>query len=167
MAKKPPPMEEEFGEPEDVVGDDSKSNKRPRPANRNVTNPMEAEEFFGIQYDKTADLPDPTGSLQAVATGVVEVIAGTRPINQLARLLSEEVYDRLSLRAKIAREDRESKGIKARYQMFRIQKIAQESPRDGVIESVVLVNTAHRTRAVTIRLEGINHRWRATSVSVL
>ncbi|MFM6971327.1 MAG: Rv3235 family protein [Rhodoluna sp.] len=134
---------------------------------RNVTNLIEAEEFFGQQYNTTAELPDPTNSLQAVATGVVEVIAGTRQVDQLARLLTDEVYQRLSVRAKLAREIRESKGIKARYQNFRIQRIAQESPRDGVIESVVLVNSAKRVRAVTIRLEGINHRWRATSVSVL
>jgi hypothetical protein len=41
------------------------------------------------------------------------------------------------------------------------------SPRDGVIESGVLLSSRSRTRAVTIRLEGINSRWRATSVSVL
>lgn len=161
MAKQDPDPESEIPEMESSKFKNNKEQKR------NVTNPIEEEEFFGQQYDRTEDLPDPTNSLQAVATGVVEVIAGTRQVDQLARFLTEEVYQRLSLRAKMAREDRESKGIKARYQTFRIQRIAQESPRDGVIESVVLVNSAHRTRAVTIRLEGINHRWRATSVSVL
>ena len=161
MAKQDPDPKSEIPEIENPVNKNNKEQKR------NVTNPIEEEEFFGQQYDRTEDLPDPTNSLQAVATGVVEVIAGTRQVDQLARFLTEEVYQRLSLRAKMAREDRESKGIKARYQTFRIQRIAQESPRDGVIESVVVVNSAHRTRAVTIRLEGINHRWRATSVSVL
>ena len=161
MAKQDPDPKSEIPEIENPIFKNNKEQKR------NVTNPIEEEEFFGQQYDRTEDLPDPTNSLQAVATGVVEVIAGTRQVDQLARFLTEEVYQRLSLRAKMAREDRESKGIKARYQTFRIQRIAQESPRDGVIESVVVVNSAHRTRAVTIRLEGINHRWRATSVSVL
>lgn len=155
MAKKPTASDEQ---------DDSRNSKSKK---RNVTNPLESEEFFGQQYNSTDELPDPTSSLQAVATGVVEVIAGSRQVDQLARLLTEEVYQRLSLRAKIAREARESKGVKARHQSFKVQKIAQESPRDGVIESVVLVNSAKRIRAVTIRLEGINHRWRATSVSVL
>jgi hypothetical protein len=102
-----------------------------------------------------------------LATGVVEVIAGTRQIDQLARLLSDEVYQRLSRRAIEARQMRDAAGQKTHYQNFSIRNMMSTSPRDGVIESVVLLNAQRRTRAVTIRLEGINNRWRATSVSVL
>ncbi|MEY4639464.1 MAG: hypothetical protein RLY13_462 [Actinomycetota bacterium] len=134
---------------------------------RNVRNNFDAEEYFGQQWDSTKDLPDPEPSLKALATGVIEVIAGTRQLDQLSRLLSEDVYQRLGKRAHAARMARASKGTKARHQNFSVQKLHCESPRDGVIESVVIVNSPRRARAVTIRLEGINHRWRATAVSVL
>lgn len=134
---------------------------------RNVTNPMESEEFFGQQYNSTSELPNPEPSLKALATGVIEVIAGTRQIDQLSRLLSDEVYQRLSNRARAARVARDLQGTKARHQNFSVQNVHNSSPRDGVIESVVILNSPRRTRAVTIRLEGINHRWRATAVSVL
>ena len=51
--------------------------------------------------------------------------------------------------------------------MLSVGGMQRKDPKDGVIESVVLVKSPTRTRAVTIRLEGINHRWRATAVSVI
>ena len=134
---------------------------------RRVRNPIESEEYFGVQYSKTSDLPDPAESLKALATGVVEVIAGTRHVDQLARWLTDDVYQRLQFRARRAEAQRIEQGVKAHYQNLSVGGLRTCSPRDGVIESVVLLSSKSRTRAVTIRLEGINARWRATSVSVL
>ncbi|AIC47903.1 hypothetical protein Rhola_00011100 [Rhodoluna lacicola] len=141
--------------------------RQQKPKKQRIKNLVQAEDYFGPQYNKTSELPNPEASLQLLATGVVEVIAGTRQIDQLARLLSDEVYQRLSRRAIEARQLRDATGQKTRYQNFSIRNMMNTSPRDGVIESVVLLNAQRRTRAVTIRLEGINNRWRATAVSVL
>jgi hypothetical protein len=73
----------------------------------------------------------------------------------------------LAQKSALARQQRALLGKKAMIQRFSIQNVHNSSPRDGVIESVVLLNSSSRTRAVTIRLEGINSRWRATQVSVL
>ncbi len=40
-------------------------------------------------------------------------------------------------------------------------------PRDGVIEAVTIVTSRARARAVAIRLEGLDRRWRASAISVL
>jgi Family of unknown function (DUF6459) len=140
--------------------------RKPRKPRR-VRNPIESEEYFGVQYSKTSDLPDPVESLKALATGVVEVIAGTRHVDQLARWLTDDVYQRLQFRARRAEAQRAEQGVKAHYQNLSVGGLRTCSPRDGVIESVILLSSKSRTRAVTIRLEGINARWRATSVSVL
>ena len=42
-----------------------------------------------------AKLPDPAPLLPAIATLVVEVIAGARSLEQLASLVSDQVYERL------------------------------------------------------------------------
>ena len=140
----------------------------PAPRNvRKVRNPIESEEYFGAQYNKTEELPDPIEGLKVLATGVVEVIAGTRQVEQLARWLSDDVYQRLQFRARRAEAQRSEQGIKAHHQNLSVGGLRTSSPRDGVIESVILLSSKSRTRAVTIRLEGINARWRATSVSVL
>lgn len=40
-------------------------------------------------------------------------------------------------------------------------------PQDGVVEGVVIVRGKARTRAVAIRLEGFDRRWRASAIHVL
>ncbi len=147
--------------------EDPKNGEESKNKKNKIKNLVQAEEFFGPQYNKTSELPNPESSLRALATGVVEVIAGSRQIDQLARLLTDEVYQRLARRAILAREHRKEMGIKTHHQNFSVQNMMNTSPRDGVIESVVLLNSQRRVRAVTIRLEGINNRWRATAVSVL
>ena len=156
-------------EPGAKDGDDAgASDSPPAPIKaRKVRNPIESEEYFGVQYSRTQDLPDPVESLKVLATGVVEVIAGTRQVDQLARWLSDDVYQRLQFRARRAEAQRVEQGVKAHYQNLRVGGLRTCSPRDGVLESVVLLSSRSRTRAVAIRLEGINSRWRATSVSVL
>jgi hypothetical protein len=41
------------------------------------------------------------------------------------------------------------------------------APRDGVVEAVVVVTSRARARAVAIRLEGLDRRWRASAIAVL
>lgn len=114
-----------------------------------------------------ANLPDPEPILQALATSVVEVITGVRSVDQIASLVSAQVYDRL--RQKVAqRAQLDSQAGRPKLApKFAVRKVHQESPMPGIIESVVLLSNAVRTRAVTIRLEPINKRWRATDISIL
>ena len=88
-------------------------------------------------------------------------------ISQLAAHLSEDVYNRLRDRSVKVALERAKKGEAIKAPQLRVGSMKKQEPRDGVIESVVLVQSPTRTRAVTIRLEGINRRWRATSVSVI
>ncbi len=51
--------------------------------------------------------------------------------------------------------------------VFTIGTVTSFSPRDGVIEAVIVVHGRARARAVAIRLEGLDRRWRATAINVL
>lgn len=127
----------------------------------------DAESYRQITEAEVAQLPDPTPILQAIATSVVEVISGVRSLDQLANLVSNQVYDRL--RQKVTQRA-QSEAYQSRPKLapkFAVRKVHQESPRPGIIESVVLLSSAVRTRAVTIRLEPVNKRWRATDISIL
>ncbi|AOY56365.1 Rv3235 family protein [Candidatus Rhodoluna planktonica] len=141
------------------------SSKKPEP--RNVSNPIEEAEFFGKKYNKTSELPDPELILRALAIGVIEVISGTRSAFQLARLLSDGVLERLVQRAIDAQQQRDALGIKAKHQHFTVGSIKTTYPREGVVESAVIMTSPTRNRAVAIRLEGFNDRWRAVALSVL
>ena len=134
---------------------------------RAVRNPQEEADYFGEQYCKREDLDSPDALLRMLAPAVVEVIAGVRNISQLAAHLSEDVYGRLRDRSVMVAQERAKRGEVPMAPKLRVANMMNQEPRDGVVESVVLVQSPNRTRAVTIRLEGINRRWRATSVSLI
>lgn len=146
-----------------------KTNSRKAPSGkpRLVKNLLEQADYFGEQYSRTDELENPDSLLKMLAPAVVEVIAGVRNISQLAAVLSDDVYQRLRERAILVAQTRIKDGQALKAPMLRVGALRRQDPKDGVIESVVLVQSPTRTRAVTIRLEGINHRWRATAVSVI
>ncbi len=134
---------------------------------RNVSNPIEADDFFGAQYTSSADLGDPRPVLAFLAQAVIETLAGIRDVEQTARWLSDGVYQQLKQRALTSNRQRAAAQAKQLRPNLAIGKISQFSPRDGVIEGVVIVHNRGRSRAVAIRLEGYNGRWRAKSLAVL
>lgn len=142
------------------------SSKKPR-REIVVRNMVEQADFFGEQYSSTEELEAPEPLLRTLATAIVEVMAGVRNINQLGSLLSEDVFLRLRERSIRVAQDRARRGEPVQAPKLMVADLHIEHPRDGVVESVVLVHSPSRTRAVTIRLEGVNHRWRAQSVAVI
>lgn len=128
---------------------------------------MTLHEYFAPQPTSAAELPNPTPLLRRLTQGVLEVFAGVRELDQLARWFSEEAYRRLSARAGLSTRARSARGTPPARPVFEILSIRETAPADGVIEAVVVVAGPGRTRAVAIRLEGMDRRWRATSFAVL
>ena len=62
---------------------------------------------------------------------------------------------------------RQAKGTVPARPTFSIGSVTICEPRDGVVESTVIVRGRARVRAVAIRLEGLDNRWRATAINVL
>ena len=112
-------------------------------------------------------MPNPIEILPSIATLIVEVISGARPVDHLAAIVSDQVYEKLRARQVIKARADAAAGIPKLVPKFSVTRVHTESPALGVIESVVLLSSRARTRAVTIRLEPIHSRWRATNVSVL
>jgi hypothetical protein len=123
--------------------------------------------FFGRQPTPTELLPPPEPLLENLTRCVMEVLRGARDIDQLGRWISEDVYKHLLKRQLISARARQIKGIPATRPVLVIGRITTSSPRDGVVEAVVMVYEKPRARAVAIRLEGVDQRWRATSIGVL
>lgn len=125
------------------------------------------DEFFGHQPTSTADLPDPEPLLENLTRCVIEVLAGARDLEQIARWLTDDVYRHLLKRVVLSQRARQAKGIVPTRPAFTIGSTTVCEPRDGVVESVVIVHNRARTRAVALRLEGLDRRWRATAINVL
>ena len=125
------------------------------------------DEFFGHQPATRDDLPDPQPLLENLTRCVIEILAGARDLEQIARWVSDDVYRHLLKRVVLSTRARHAKGRAATRPSFTIGSTSMCEPRDGVVEAVIIVRGRARTRAVAIRLEGLDKRWRATAVNVL
>lgn len=138
-----------------------------KPRRRRAVDPLLEAHKYEPTAEEIAALPDPTPLLSALAACVVEVLAGVRSPDQIAALVSDQVYEKLRARVAARAQLNATSGRPRLAPKFAVRKVHQESPKPGIIESVVLLSSAARTRAVTIRLEPINKRWRATNINVL
>lgn len=127
----------------------------------------ELAEFFAPQRTPSTELPSPEPFLRNLTVGVLEVFAGVREVDQLARWLTEDAYRKLMTRANLAARARSARGVPARRPVHAIMSVHESSPADGIVEAVLVVRGPARTRALAVRLEGMDGRWRATSLALL
>ena len=125
------------------------------------------DEYFARQPARRSELPDPEPLLRNLTHCVIEVLAGARDLDQLARWVTDDVYRNLSKRVVLAARARRVKGQALQRPAFSLGTVITCEPADGVVEAVVMVHQRARSRAVAIRLEGLDQRWRASAISVL
>ena len=126
-----------------------------------------ADDFFDQQPTSTSALPDPRPLIENLTRCVIEILAGARELDQIARWLTDDVYRHLLKRVVLSTRARQAKNQAMSRPAFTIGSTTLCEPRDGVIEAVVIVRGRARSRAVAIRLEGLDRRWRATAINVL
>lgn len=126
-----------------------------------------SEGYFDRQKTSAHQLPSAETFTLNIVRGVLEVLAGVREVDQLARWLSEDVYRTVVVRANLAARARSARGMPAPRATHIIQSVHLSSPADHVVEATVTAATRLRTRAVALRLEGLDGRWRVTSLGLL
>ena len=119
------------------------------------------EDYFAPQRTSATELPDPEQFRRNVAIGGLEVF------EQLARWVTEDSFRKLVVRANLAARARSARGIPAKRPVHTILSVRHSAPADGVVEAVVVVSGPARTRALAMRLEGVDGRWRVTSLALL
>jgi hypothetical protein len=103
------------------------------------------------------DLPDPTPIAAAVATALVEVLAGRRPVVQLVRWTSPAVYAALTARATVAHRRRIGRtGPAVRVA---VRRVIVTRPNAEVAEMSIVVIDGSRVRAIAVQLRGADGRW--------
>ena len=125
------------------------------------------DEFFGEQPTSRSSLPDPAPLIENLTRAVIEILAGARDLEQISRWVTDDVYRHLLKRVVLSARARHATGRPATRPYFSVGSISQYEPRDGAVEAVVIVHSRARTRAVALRLEGLDNRWRATAINVL
>ena len=72
---------------------------------------MMLHEYFAPQPTPRDELPDPQPLLRSLTQGVLEVLAGVREVDQLARWFSEEAYRTLVTRSNLSARARSARGV--------------------------------------------------------
>jgi len=118
-----------------------------------------------------------------VAIAAVEVLAGSRPLAQLARWLTPDVYDTLARRAALTAPgsrvlDAAAGGRDARVEgadapalpgVVRrpsVRRVRAHRVDAHTVEASVVVTHGDRVRAVALRLTRATGRWRAAALVV-
>ena len=101
--------------------------------------------------------PDPAQIIQPLATALVEVLAGRRPVVQLVRWTSPGVYAALTARSTVAYRRRLTHpGGPVRVA---VRRVVLTQPGDGIVEASIIVIDGVRVRAIAVRLRANGHRW--------
>lgn len=108
---------------------------------------------FDQQATSSADLPPAQQWATRLVHGVVEVINGVRPATQLTRWITPEVMTQVQSRIMAKNMPR-----------FNIRSIHVTQTDDGVAEVCSVFGTPNRSFAMAMRLEGLDGRWKATSL---
>ena len=112
----------------------------------------------------TAALPESRSWATQFVQAAVEVTAGIRPAAQLLRWTSPEVHTVLVRRAALsARVERSRSGARRRAT---VRGVRVCHPCDGVCEASAVVIDRGRVRAVALRMEGFDGRWRVTALEL-
>jgi hypothetical protein len=115
----------------------------------------------------TAHRPAAEPVLRALAVRAVEIIAGARDVEQLARWVTDDVYAHLRFRASVAARARAVTGVVADRPRLWIDHVKTWPTDSGGCNAVILVYDTHRAHVVSVRLEGIEQRWQATVLVVI
>ncbi|MDR6572010.1 hypothetical protein J2X60_000635 [Curtobacterium sp. 320] len=115
-------------------------------------------------------VPPPTDvedTARALGLCVAEILTGSREVDSIARWITDEVHRHLQQRAAMAARARQVGSRSRGRALLRVGSVIVCCPADGVAEATVVVHTRSHARAVAMRLEGRQGRWRATAVGVL
>ncbi|MBF4460571.1 MULTISPECIES: Rv3235 family protein [unclassified Pseudoclavibacter] len=128
---------------------------------------IDADPLFVRARTAASDLPDPSPLISNLARSVVEVIAGVRDIEQLSRWVTDDVFRHLLIRTQHANRARQARRRPTRRPHFVELSLRVQTTSENIVDAVVILDFGARVRAVTVRLEGLDRRWRASAIHVL
>lgn len=116
---------------------------------------------------------DEAAEVRAITRGTVqaamEVLAGIRPIHQLARRLDPRCLGNLQHRASLIRRELTRTGNPALARLHRnstVRSVRVCEVADGIYEASAVVVDDVRARAVAVRLERSKQVWRVTELVI-
>ena len=124
--------------------------------------PDDADAWLAASRTPTCALPAAGLFARVLLQGVLEVLAGVRPLKQLQRDTSPELYARLQATCGDPGRDR---GAVIRPGGRSVRSLHVQQRPEGVAEICATVLRGSRPTALALRLEGLDGRWRCTELA--
>ena len=140
----------------------------PAPPTRAITCRSEADRAWPADTDREAPVrsvpsEDPAAWCGSLVRAAVEALTGSRPVAQLARWTTGDIYTSLARRAGLAVR------IKGRPRLVRqavVRSVRTCQVEPLITEAAVVVHDGTRVRAAAVRIEAHRGRWRATALEI-
>lgn len=118
-----------------------------------------AQQTARARRRRTQDFNDAdlTQIARQVCLGIVEVLSGDRPANQLVRCTSERVYVDLARRFAAAKSRRRM--TQERLAHARVERVRIQRPSPRSVEVCARIRRGNRVHAMAARLEFVSGRW--------
>jgi hypothetical protein len=123
------------------------------------------DKFFARQPTARADLPHPKPWCGRFVQALVEVLSGDRPAAQLTRWMTDDVFTDVVSRVS-ALGLSTTAAVRTGLGRAVVRSVHLYEPRDGIAELAVHVKHGGRSRAVALRLEGLDGRWQCTALQL-
>jgi hypothetical protein len=106
------------------------------------------------------ELPEPAAFARRLLIAVIETATGRRSASQLSR------HTTLAVQAGLAKDAGRISRLGTRSRPAAVHSIHAAEPADGVAEVVGIVRIGPRFRAVALRLEGLDGRWKCVRLQI-
>jgi hypothetical protein len=111
--------------------------------------------------------PDAARWAAMVVQAAVEVVAGDRPLSQMVRWTTPEVYEQLQWRRRRLDGKAGSRGgLASSSRRAVVSSVHVCQPDDDVAEACATVRIGERASAVAVRLETDRDSWRCTAIAL-
>lgn len=123
---------------------------------------LPADDEDGPSRTPVSDLPPARPVAHALVQGLLEVLAGVRPVSQLQRGTTPELFAQLEQVV-----HGRPRAVGARPLTGAVRSLHVQERPEGVAEVCATVRRGPRMAAVAMRLEGIAGRWTCTELAGL
>ena len=110
---------------------------------------------FAPNPSSLAELPNLERWTLTYVVSAIEIMAGRRPVQQLARSTHRFTYNSLL------------RNIGSVSDLPKIKRIHRNQPIEGVVELTAILSFKDRVRALIARFEGVDKKWLCTELELL
>ncbi|MFE4197805.1 Rv3235 family protein [Paenarthrobacter sp. NPDC056912] len=104
---------------------------------------------------------------RSIAQAAMEILAGTRPVQQLSRSLDAQCYLALQHRVALTREHAaRTRGLLQPHRSPMVRSVRACSISESICEASIVVSEERRSRAIAMRLERCDGIWRVTALEI-